>query len=95
MIYYTQITFTQENITPRLRVRLVPEAALLKCGQWQSFLKIPHDDKLIVAIRITMYLTFFIIYCPACYYYRKYSHANPDSISKQIGPFAASPDKDS
>jgi hypothetical protein len=38
--------------------------ALLKCGQLQSFLKIPHDDSAITIIKAAeKYLTVFMIDC--------------------------------
>ena len=76
-----------------LLVDLVWVGTLPKWGHPQSFLKMPHDERLAAVIRITRYLTFFIIFCPVNYHYSQNSHTGACCIGKQVGPFAASPGK--
>lgn len=78
--------------------RLVPMARLsglllLKWGQWQSFLKMPHDERPAIAAANTMYLIFFMSQCFFNNCDTKDSHTGAYDIGKQIAQLGAAPGK--
>src|SRR3569833_307768 len=68
-------------------------SVLPKCGQPQSFLKMPQDESPMTMIPKTMYLTFFMSQCPFDNQDTKCCHTCAYHIGEKIAPFAAAPGK--